>query len=138
MAARTAPWESAIRHRSGANIWRSAPDRVPDPTDRLDHIAGARVGELPPQVVHVQVDDLRRRVEGEPPHVLLDLRAREDPALAAEQAGQELELLRGQLDGTAVDRDPVGPDVELDGAGRESPRPTGPPGEGLDPGQQLL
>src|SRR5438876_6686442 len=109
MSARTAPCETAMRSRSERNSGRpsprpraptrpSPPDRVADPANGLDQVSRAGLLQLATQIVHVEIDDLRRCVEGEPPHVLLDLRAREDPPGAPQQSLEELERLGRQLD----------------------------------------
>src|SRR6478736_1748801 len=61
----------------------SAADHVADAADGLDDVA--RGPELAPEVVHVEIDHLGLRVEGEVPDELLQLHPREDPPAVLHQ-----------------------------------------------------
>src|SRR5205823_1589177 len=143
MSARTAPWETAIRSRSDRNSGRPSPrpraptrpspaDGVADPPNRLDQLSRAGLLQLATQVVHVEINDLRRRVEREPPDVLLDLGARQDPSGASQQRLEELELLGRELDRFAPHDHAVGVEVHVDRPEGQLLAPSRAAGERLD------
>ena len=79
----------------------------------LDRAAGDRP-QLAPQEVDVRVDDRGRDLGVVRPGVVEQLVAAEHPAAVAEQALEQGELARAEVDPQAVDGDDAGRLVELD------------------------
>jgi hypothetical protein len=108
-----------------------------DAAHRLDP---GGVAELLPQGGDVDVDRLRAAVPGRLPHLLQDLRARHDGARLAREQRQEVELLRRQVELTAVDACTAPAHVELERpharAARRRPLARA-PRHSADAGQQL-
>src|ERR671933_1954132 len=91
------------RDASAASRAGSFPDGfVPGAADRADQVGPA---ELAPQLRHVDVHRPRAAVVGHAPDAVEELLAREDDAGVLEQPGEEVELLRRQLDRLAGDLD---------------------------------
>jgi hypothetical protein len=72
-----------------------------------------------PKAAHVDLDEVRERIEAVIPDVFRDLGARHDPTSIEKEKFEERVFLRGQLDRPSADLDqPLSP-VELDAADGE-------------------
>ena len=94
VAASPTPRRTSTRRRSRDRLSRGHSRRP----GRVEQVRRLRALELPAQPVHVHVDDVRAGVELVAPDQTQDLLAREHLAAARHQAGEELELLGGQVE----------------------------------------
>src|SRR5262245_50237023 len=81
-------------------------EAVAGAADGLDRVAPERPVDLLAQVADVDVDDVRRPLEREVPHVLEDRGAAEHRALVAQEQFEQRELARGQRDRLLTPADP--------------------------------
>src|SRR5439155_15264607 len=100
--------------RMGSRIWSRVPEPVPGAPDGLDRLQAERPVHLLPQVLHVDVDDVRPALVRPVPHVFDQAHPRQDLTGVAHEELQEGELLRRQLDGRASPMDRPGGGVERD------------------------
>src|SRR6266568_471081 len=80
---------------------------IPDTTHGLDPTAG--IAELRAQVVDVRVHGIRGNCDAERPGLIEELVSAQALARMTEQALEEGELPRAELDGLAVNGHPAGP-----------------------------
>src|SRR6185437_2573360 len=105
-AASTLTYQAVSLMRAGVKRRSSIPaaECISEPPHRADRI-GLEPGrlQLPAHVVHVDVDDVRRRLESLAPHLFAQLVARQHLARVLHQVLEQRKLRAGQLDRAAVD-----------------------------------
>ena len=90
---------AAFGPRTAARVTSVDPQRVPDTAHRPQQAVPLELGELPPEVADVQVDDVRVDVRLRSPDRVEDLLPRDDPTLVADEVGEQRELAGRQVDG---------------------------------------
>ena len=120
-------------------LMRSILSEYPTPAHRPHAGRAAQLRQLAPHVRDVEVDDVRVDVGLGAPDRIQDLLARDDPALVADQVGQQSKLARGEIHALLPDPGDVALLVELEIAGREARRRGDgrAPAERANPGEQL-
>src|SRR6476469_7859768 len=105
-AASTLTYQAVSLMRAGVKRRSSIPaaECISEPPHRADRI-GLEPGrlQLPAHVVHVDVDDVGRRLESLAPHLFAQLVARQHLARVLHQVLEKSEFGTGQLDRAAVD-----------------------------------
>src|SRR5215472_11208187 len=88
-------------------------EAISDAANRVDQRIGLSIVDLAADASDIDVDDVRRRIEMQIPHVLQQHRAGDDLAFVARQIFQKPEFARQQLDVLAVPAG--GPRDQVDG-----------------------
>src|SRR6476646_2273302 len=104
--ASTATYQMVSRTRARVNSGFSvrAAERIPEPANGADGILLQAGGlQLAAHVVHVDVDDVRRRLEPGAPDLLAQLVARQHLSGVAHQVLEQRKLRAGQLDRRLAD-----------------------------------
>src|SRR6478672_1077980 len=85
---------SASRNVDDLRVLARSTEAISDATDGMDQWIGLLVVDLAAHAPDIDVDDVRRGIEMQIPHMLQQHRARHDTAFVAREVFEQLEFLR--------------------------------------------